>query len=1276
MPSPRFSVFRHFAGVLLVGALFACAGDGATDPGVPPAPGPAPVPNPVAPAEQGAVLLEVSGVPDGAEPVLRLQSGGLTRVLRTGGRVDSLPLGVYELRVDSIAHEGDVWDPTPSRLSLTVRAASPPTVAAVAFNRRGPRVIVRAFGLPAYARGPVRVTGPGSFSRTVLTGDTLRDLTPGAYQFSADEVETTDGRFEALPSTVTVTVPSNGTQEAPFTYVSAMAALTVQTSGLPGGSVAGILVNGPGGFTERVDSTATIRGIPPGVYVATAARVQSSGFSFAPDATTRDIAITGTSRRTIAFNYTIVTGALAIAVSGLPPGAAGMVEVTGPSAFQRTIEGTTTLTDLTPGPYRVTVRPVSYDNVEYGGQSATIDVTVEASLVATPAIVRYVGAVGALDLEVLGLPPELRADIRLQRADGPVLTADASQSFTFLPPGTYAVEARPVQGDGFTWTATDPVQHIVVAAQARPAVTVRYVSGTGTLSLAIGGLPAGTNAAVRVRGPFGFDEAVSATRTLGALAPGTYHITALPLAVGPTLFTPTPDSLTVLVQASATVAKAITYAPAGTSLNLSITGLPTGVDAKVQVAGPAGFSTIVDGNRVLPQLTPGTYVVSALEVAGPSYRYAGTPVSQTVSLSTGQQASVSVVYAASTGRLTLLATGLPAGAAAPITLSGPSSKSVSVQGETTVADLIAGAWTITAAPTTVGGVNYEASPAALAVTVLAGQVVSRTVQYRIAESAPGANLVLQRAQITQAIQDPSGSVPLVAGREALLRVFVTAASANTLTPPVRVRLFEGTTLFRTVTIDAPGAGVPTTEDESALQSTWNVLLTASDMRPDLRVRVDVDPNNQVAEPDETDNVWPRAGTHPVDVRAVPPFSVVFVPVHQSVNGSTGNVTAGNVDDAFLKTTRRIFPLGVIGASVRTAYTTNAAALQPDDGNGAWLTVLSEMQALRVADGSTAHYYGVVSPSYSSGVAGYAFVPGRAALGWDKTNSSDRVAAHELGHTFGRQHVAACGPAGGTDSNYPYAGGEIGNIGWNAGTGALVSRSTTDIMGYCSNQWISDYTWKAVLNHRGTSSGMIAAFASAPRTTLLVWGRVHRGVVTLEPAVRLVTRAALPERSGRYRVELRDADGRAMFGAAFEPDAIDHDNEAFAFSFAIPLDAFTEARLASVVVTGGRNGTVEQSASAAMSARSIAGGDVGAQRSADGGAVQVSDPQAVLSTSGRLRQLRWDDGAWPMAMVRDAESGRVLAWLRRSGDGFLPAGARVRVVFTNGIHSLTQLLDTP
>jgi hypothetical protein len=64
--------------------------------------------------------------------------------------------------------------------------------------------------------------------------------------------------------------------------------------------------------------------------------------------------------------------------------------------------------------------------------------------------------------------------------------------------------------------------------------------------------------------------------------------------------------------------------------------------------------------------------------------------------------------------------------------------------------------------------------------------------------------------ITQATQRLDRSVPLVAGRDGVLRVFLRASGANTATPEVRVTLTGGsppTAWVRTLT--APGPGVPT-----------------------------------------------------------------------------------------------------------------------------------------------------------------------------------------------------------------------------------------------------------------------------------------------------------------------------------------------------------------------------------------------------------------------------------------------------------------------------------
>jgi hypothetical protein len=69
-----------------------------------------------------------------------------------------------------------------------------------------------------------------------------------------------------------------------------------------------------------VDATRTITGLEPGLYAARAARVASGGFSYDPDVTYRDASLSGIQQRTLAFDYELATGAIAVSVSGLPWG--------------------------------------------------------------------------------------------------------------------------------------------------------------------------------------------------------------------------------------------------------------------------------------------------------------------------------------------------------------------------------------------------------------------------------------------------------------------------------------------------------------------------------------------------------------------------------------------------------------------------------------------------------------------------------------------------------------------------------------------------------------------------------------------------------------------------------------------------------------------------------------------------------------------------------------------------------------------------------------------
>ena len=232
-------------------------------------------------------------------------------------------------------------------------------------------------------------------------------------------------------------------------------------------------------------------------------------------------------------------------------------------------------------------------------------------------------------------------------------------------------------------------------------------------------------------------------------------------------------------------------------------------------------------------------------------------------------------------------------------------------------------------------------------------------------------------------------------------MFVTTGLANAHTPDVRVRFYQSGSLVQTSTISAPSGSVPLSVDEGDLTSSWNLSVSGALVQPGLEILVDVDPGNAVAETNEADNTYPASGSPAaLDVRGPDPFPVVFVPVHQSVNGLTGDVGDPNT---FFSLASLLFPINSMGGSVRSTYTTNAPALESNNNNNAWGTILSEVSALRAADGSSAAYYGVVKVGYGGGVAGIGFVGATVALGWDK-GSRAGIAAHEWGHNFGRRHA--------------------------------------------------------------------------------------------------------------------------------------------------------------------------------------------------------------------------------------------------------------------------------
>jgi hypothetical protein len=417
--------------------------------------------------------------------------------------------------------------------------------------------------------------------------------------------------------------------------------------------------------------------------------------------------------------------------------------------------------------------------------------------------------------------------------------------------------------------------------------------------------------------------------------------------------------------------------------------------------------------------------------------------------------------------------------------------------------------------------------------------------------------------------------------------------------------------------------------------------------------IDVDPDNAVHEIDEADNQFPVNGSATLlDVRSVPVSNIRFVPI-VTADGSTGNVTEGRLAE-MVNMTLRIHPMSAINTDLRAPFSTTLT-LMKNDSNNAWSKILSQIETLRVAEGSGRQYVGVMKDNVGTGIAGIAYVPGKSAVVFDENYVTETL-AHELGHNWSRFH-APCGNPAGVDVGFPYANARIGVYGYDGATGQILPNDMPDLMSYCwlpiafnistPRRWTSDYTFLGVLNYRQAAFDAPATDA-ARQECLVVWGRVTRNGLVLEPAFIANTIPVLPSRSGKLRLAALDESGSTLTSFSFDPLKVADAPEAEEhFAYAIPTSRLPVSRLAALSISGdGRPATTIRSTGA-----SLAPSDVS------------------ISRQGGAARFRWNTAASPLLVISDPVTGQILS-LATSGDVTIRTSATtLNVKASNGVRSV-------
>ena len=426
---------------------------------------------------------------------------------------------------------------------------------------------------------------------------------------------------------------------------------------------------------------------------------------------------------------------------------------------------------------------------------------------------------------------------------------------------------------------------------------------------------------------------------------------------------------------------------------------------------------------------------------------------------------------------------------------------------------------------------------------------------RVPDCVPAEGPVLY---LTQAVQSPISPVPLVAGDDALLRLFLTTdeGSGDGL-PPVRATFFHEDAEVHSVEVSGATTPIPEEMDEGTLSASVNTPVPGWVIQPGLELVVLIDPDGTWETPGDIPSRVPPMGRMPVEVWEVPTFDLTLVPLLWEDDPDyslQAEIEGLSPDDDLFWQTRDLLPVGEFDLSVRDPVMTS---LEPVHENR--LRLLNELEVIHLVDGGQGNYMGVLK-----GYGGLAGIGEPVFL----SGLDGETIAHELGHAMNLAHTS-CGGTGllTIDASFPYEGGSIGVWGYDKRNHTLVHPGTKDMMGYCNPTWISDYHFVKAMRFRGSVDRAVSRSHADPAPGLLLWGSVDEfGTIELEPAFQVQATPALPAGPGPYRLTGEGPDGSTLFTMRFDMKRMD-DGEGAYFAHFLPMREDMRNRLSSITLTG-------------------------------------------------------------------------------------------------------------
>lgn len=350
-------------------------------------------------------------------------------------------------------------------------------------------------------------------------------------------------------------------------------------------------------------------------------------------------------------------------------------------------------------------------------------------------------------------------------------------------------------------------------------------------------------------------------------------------------------------------------------------------------------------------------------------------------------------------------------------------------------------------------------------------------------------------EVTQVVQDIDHSVPLIAGKATVVRVYLSRPEGDAVTVrgEISVRRSPTGTPQRVPSLDT--ARVNPTQNGRLRTKRHDLRLSLNFRLPDSLTaagRVFI----QISSLTDAETAHPLACSDCAD-RQVEVSFVEAAPLrvrlinlrYRTDDAPDGHVPRSLDVSLFRSWLGRAYPVSRVVFSQATVDTD----IRPPFADTTSILVNAQLITMRRLDVSNGtdqrtHYYGMVYD------ARFFFMRGRASAlpdtpdptavasgptgdpegGWDTDGSyGDWYGGHELAHTFGRLHPGFCDGNSEDDFEFPFPNGQLSNsnakfVGFDVGDAslgipmrALPGTQWHDVMTYCERQWLSSYTYDAI-----------------------------------------------------------------------------------------------------------------------------------------------------------------------------------------------------------------------